>query len=68
MTRVLIVSMTVSLLFTGCADPGEEKSGARKAVEEVVTKEFKLYDKAKDSIQKAQEGSQERRDAEKQLR
>ncbi|MBI2357511.1 MAG: hypothetical protein HYV04_01105, partial [Deltaproteobacteria bacterium] len=54
----------------GCGDQGGgtgEKSKAEKAVEEVVTKEFKLYDKAKESIQKGQAESLDRREAEKQI-
>lgn len=71
MMHSLIVLVTVLTFLTGCGDQGGgtgEKSKAEKAVEEVVTKEFKLYDKAKESIQKAQEESQERREAEKQVR
>ncbi|MBI2090690.1 MAG: hypothetical protein HYT78_18420 [Deltaproteobacteria bacterium] len=71
MMHSLVVLVTVLTFLTGCGDRGGgtgEKSKAEKAVEEVVTKEFKLYDKAKESIQKAQEESQERREAEKQVR
>lgn len=66
-----VVVIAVFSLLMGCGDrSGEkgEKSKAEKAVEEVITKDFKLYDKAKGSIQKAQEESQERREAEKQIR
>lgn len=71
MMRGLVVLIAMFPLLTGCGDRSggtEGKSKAEKAVEEVITKEFKLYDKAKGSIQKAQEESQERREAEKQIR
>lgn len=71
MMRSLAVLLTVLPFLIGCGDQGGgtgEKSKAEKAVEDVVTKEFKLYDKAKESIQKSQEESQERREAEKQVR
>jgi hypothetical protein len=69
--RLWLVLIPLFALAQGCGDRGGgtgEKGKVEKAVEEVVTKEFKLYEKAKDSIQKSQEGSEERREAEKALR
>ena len=41
--------LTLALIFTACGDP-ENESQVRDAVEEVVTKDFKIYESTKKSL------------------
>ena len=51
------------------ATTGAKKSGAREAVEDVVTGDFKIYEGAKKSLEKIQRETEERmKDAEKEFK
>ena len=55
--------LTMTLIFTACGGT-EEESKVRDAVEEVVTREFKIYEGTKRSLDSIQKTSQKRREKE----
>ncbi len=55
--------LTMTLIFTAC-DGTEEESKVRDAVEEVVTREFKIYEGAKKSLADIQKTSHQNREKE----
>ncbi len=55
--------LAIALIITSCGGPGEE-SKVRDAVEEVVTKDFKLYEGAKRSLEDIQKTSHQNREKE----
>jgi len=55
--------LAIALIITSCGGPDGE-SKVRDAVEEVVTKDFKIYEGAKQSLQDIQKTSQQRREKE----
>ena len=55
--------LAISLVIAGCGGPDEE-SKVRDAVEEVVTREFKIYEGTKRSLDSIQKTSQNRREKE----
>lgn len=67
MRAMMAFLIVVALLGCG-GESGERKSKVREAVEEVVTQEFKTYDRAKGALERIEKQSQERRDAEKEAR
>ena len=61
---LIMVAATIS----ACGKEEDAKdSKVRKAVEEVVTKDFKLYEGAKDKIKKATQAEEQRRKQEQGL-
>ncbi len=59
--------VTIVLLIFGCdqkeeSATGEQKSKIKEAVEGVVTREFKIYEKAKKSLKKIEKEAQEKRE------
>ena len=66
--------LLIAVAIFGCgpkeeAATGERKSPARKAVEEVVTQDFKIYEGAKKSLGKIERESEERsKEMEKELK
>jgi ABC-type glycerol-3-phosphate transport system substrate-binding protein len=64
-----LVAMFVMLaVIFGCGQEEKQESKVKKAVEEVVTREFKIYEDAKRSLEEIEKKSQERRDIEKEVR
>ena len=55
--------LTVTLVFTACGGK-EDESQVRDAVEEVVTREFKIYERTKESLADIQKTSHENREKE----
>ena len=55
--------LAISLVIAGCGGT-EEESKVRDAVEEVVTREFKIYESAKKSLADIQKTSQNRKEKE----
>lgn len=58
--------LIVALLFLGCgkndnARTGAAGGGVRQAVKDAVTKEFKLYEGAKDSLKESEERAKAQR-------
>lgn len=71
--RTRIILVVTFLLFLGCGQKeegvsGEQKSKVEEAVREAVTKEFKMYEGAKASLEKTAKLAQERRDEEKEVK
>ena len=60
--------LAIALLIFGCGQQEEQESKVKEAVEQAVTKEFKIYERAKQSLEKIEKESQERREQEKKLR
>ncbi len=59
----MLAVLTVTLIFTACGGKDDE-SQVRDAVEEVVTREFKIYERAKGSLADIQKTSHENREKE----
>ena len=55
--------LAISLVIAGCGGT-EEESKVRDAVEEVVTREFKIYEGTKRSLDSIEKTSQDRREKE----
>ena len=55
-----IALLLLFLLFFGCGERKEEKSKVQEAVKEAVTKEFKLYEGVKQSLEKIQKDTKEK--------
>ncbi len=55
--------LTVTLIFTACGGK-EDESQIRDAVEEVVTREFKIYESTKKSLADIQKTSHQNREKE----
>jgi len=56
----MLAVLTVTLIFTACGGK-EDESHIRDAVEEVVTREFKIYERTKESLADIQKTSHENR-------
>ena len=66
-----IVSASLVAVFFGCGRKEEtpgEKSKVEKAVQEAVTKEFKMYEGAKAAIEKTDKEAQARMEKEKEVK
>ncbi|MBI2999239.1 MAG: hypothetical protein HYY46_12470 [Deltaproteobacteria bacterium] len=64
-----ILPLIFFLVLSGCGDkkegpPAEGKNKIERAVEQVVTKEFKAYEGAKQSLEKINKETQEQREKE----
>ncbi len=55
--------LTMTLIFTACGGK-EDESQVRDAVEEVVTREFKIYENTKKSLADIQKTSHQNREKE----
>jgi len=55
--------LAIALIITSCGGPAEE-SKVRDAVEEVVTREFKIYESTKKSLAEIQKTSHQNRQKE----
>lgn len=70
--RDKIMLVIISLLFLGCQKTerpsGEQKSRIEEAVKDAVTKEFKMYEGAKATLEKTEKEAQQRRDEEKEVK
>ncbi len=55
--------LTIALIITSCGGPDDE-SQVRDAVEEVVTREFKIYESTKKSLADIQKASHQNREKE----
>jgi len=55
--------LTMTLIFTACGGK-EDESQVRDAVEEVVTREFKIYESTKKSLADIQKTSHQNREKE----
>ncbi len=55
--------LTMTLIFTACGGK-EDESQVRDAVEEVVTREFKIYENTKKSLADIQKTSHQNRERE----
>lgn len=62
------MARTMFLLFflvsIGCGQKEEQKSKVEEAVKEAVTKEFKMYEGAKQSLEKIEKEAQQKREKE----
>ena len=68
-----ILLLIFFLVLSGCGDkkegpPAEGKNKIERAVEQVVTKEFKAYEGAKQSLEKINKEAEERREKEKEIK
>jgi len=54
------VCFAAAILVAGCGQKEGEKGKVEKAVEEAVTKEFKMYEGAKQALEKVQKDAQEK--------
>lgn len=71
MKRIWLKRLGMLIIFAvtfGCGEKQEQESKVKKAVEEVVTKEFKMYEDAKRSLERIKKKSQERGDMERKLK
>ncbi len=59
----MLAVLTVTLIFTACGGK-EDESQVRDAVEEVVTRDFKIYERTKESLADIQKTSHENREKE----
>lgn len=67
---IRIVTIVITFLLIGCgqkegAKSEAEKSKVEEAVKEAVTKELKMYESAKQTLEKIEKEAQDRRDKEK---
>ncbi|MCH8056120.1 MAG: hypothetical protein IH857_08240 [Deltaproteobacteria bacterium] len=61
--------LTIVLLISGCGQKGEsvtgeEKNKVKEAIDQAVTRELKIYQRAKQSVGKIERQAQERREKE----
>ncbi len=54
--------VTIVLLIFGCGGKEERDSKIKEAVEQAVTKDLKIYEKAKKSLKKIEKEAQEKRE------
>ena len=59
----------IVLLISGCGQKeesvtGEEKNKVKEAIDQAVTRELKIYQRAKQSVEKIERQAQERREKE----
>lgn len=60
-------TLIISVILIGCGQKEGQESKVKRAVEEVVTKDFKAYEAAKRSLETIEMRSQERREKEREL-
>ncbi len=61
--------LAIGLLISGCGQKeesvtGEEKNKVKEAIDQAVTRELKIYQRAKQSVGKIERQAQERREKE----
>lgn len=70
---VRILTVVITFLILGCGQKEErktegERSKVEEAVREAVTKELRIYESAKQSLEKVEKEAQERREKEKEVK
>lgn len=71
MVKILTVVIALPLLGCGQKEGGKsegEKSKVEEAVREAVTKELRIYESAKQSLEKIEKEAQQRREKEKEVK
>lgn len=74
MSKIKLANIALGVLLTvffGCGRKEEapaEKSKVEKAVQEAVTKEFKMYEGAKAALEKTAKEAQDRKEKEKEVK